>query len=101
LSHEAQRELTLNGSFSARPSVYADPAIKGHLLQHKWTYPRLAAGAVPVPMVPEADRIAALMARELSRAASGELQPKAALDRIAVEIARMLAGKAKLRYPPR
>jgi ABC-type glycerol-3-phosphate transport system substrate-binding protein len=101
LSHEAQRELTLNGGFSARPSVYADPAIKGHLLQHKWTYPRLAAGAVPVPMVPEADRIAALMARELSRAASGELQPKAALDRIAVEIARMLAGKAKLRYPPR
>ena len=101
LSHDAQREMTLNGAFSARPPVYADPAIKGHLLQHKWNYPRLAAGAVPVPMVAEADRIAVLMARELSRAASGELQPKAALDRIAVDISRMLAGKAKLRYAPR
>src|SRR5262245_29856502 len=101
LSHDAQREVTLNGGFSARPSVYNDPAIKGHLLQHKWSYPRRAAGAVPVPMVAEADRIAAVMARELSRAAAGELQPGAALDRIAVEISRMLAGKAKLRYPPR
>ena len=100
LSHDAQREMTLNGGFSARPSVYDDPAIKGHLLQHKWNYPRLAAGAVPVPMVAEADRIAALMTRELARATSGELQPKATLDRIAVEISRMLAGKAKLRYKP-
>ena len=101
LSHDAQREMTLNGGFSARPSVYNDPAIKGHLLQHKWSYPRLADGAVPVPMVAEADRIAALMSRELSRAAGGELQPKAALDRIAMEISRMLAGKAKLRYAVR
>jgi ABC-type glycerol-3-phosphate transport system substrate-binding protein len=100
VSHDVQRELTLSGGFSGRPSVYDDPAVKGHLLQHKWRYPRLVSKVAPVPSIPETDRIATLMSAELSRAAAGERAPEAALDRIAVQLEKLLAGKARLRFPP-
>jgi multiple sugar transport system substrate-binding protein len=101
VSHDVQRELTLGGGFSARPSVYEDPAVKGHLLQHKWRYPHLVSEVAPVPSIPETDLIATLMSNELSKAVAGQRAPKAALDRIAAQIQRLLAGKATLRFPPK
>jgi ABC-type glycerol-3-phosphate transport system substrate-binding protein len=101
VSHDVQRALTLSGGFSARPSVYEDHAVKNHLLQHKWSYPRLVSAVAPVPSIPETNRIVTLMSAELSKAAAGQRSPQATLDRIAVQLQELLAGKATLRFPPR
>jgi multiple sugar transport system substrate-binding protein len=101
VSHAVQRELTLLGAFSARRSVYEDPAVKGHLLQHKWSYPRLVSAVAPVPTIPETQRIATLMSTELSRAVAGDSPPKAVLDGVAAQLQQLLAGKATPRFRPR
>lgn len=93
LSHDTQRDLTLRGGFSARPSVYADRAVERHLLRHKWTYPRLVTSVVGVPTIPEAEDILQLMARELADVVGGRRPPAPALDRIAAQVAERLKGK--------
>jgi multiple sugar transport system substrate-binding protein len=101
LAHEVQLALTLNGGFSARPSVYADQAVQRARRLYMWMFPNLIDGAVPTMMIPEADRIAQAMSAELSRVVRGETGPKAGLDRIARRLEQILGGKAKLRHPPR
>jgi ABC-type glycerol-3-phosphate transport system substrate-binding protein len=101
LTHDVQLALTLNGGFSARPSVYKDQAVKRALRLHMWMFPNLIEGAVPTMMIPEADQIARAMSAELSRVVRGEIAPKAGLDRMARQLEKMLGGKARLRYPPK
>jgi ABC-type glycerol-3-phosphate transport system substrate-binding protein len=101
LTHEVQLTLTLNGGFSARPSVYQDPVIKRALRLHMWMFPHLIEGAAPALMIPEADQIAQAMPAELSRIVRAEIAPKAGLDLMARRLERILGGRAKLRYPPR
>jgi ABC-type glycerol-3-phosphate transport system substrate-binding protein len=100
ITHEVQLALTLNGGFSARPSVYKDPAITAARRLHMWMFPNLIEGAVPAMMIPEADRIAQVMSAGLSRVVRGEIAPRAGLDRIARRLEQVLKGRAKLRYPP-
>jgi multiple sugar transport system substrate-binding protein len=100
LTHDVQLTLTLNGGFSARPSVYQDPAIKRALRLYMLMFPNLIEGAVPALMIPEADQIAPAMSAELSRVIRAEIAPKAGLDLMARRLERILEGKAKLRYPP-
>lgn len=94
LSHDTQRDLVLDGGFSGQPSVYADRAVAGHLLRHKWTYPRLVTKVVAVPTIPESDDIAQAMTSELAAVVAGRRPPAPALDRIAARVAELLKGKA-------
>ena len=100
MTQEIQLALTLNGGFSARPSVYQDPAVRRALRLHMWMFPNLIEGAVPVMMIPEADKVAQAMSAELSRIVRAEIAPKVGLDRMARRLGQVLKGKAKLRYPP-
>jgi ABC-type glycerol-3-phosphate transport system substrate-binding protein len=100
LAHDVQLTLTLNGGFSARPSVYEDQAIKRARRLHMWMFPNLIEGAIPAMMIPEAGRIADTMSAALSRIVQGEVAPKPGLDRLALQLAKILEGKARLRYPP-
>jgi multiple sugar transport system substrate-binding protein len=51
LTHQVQLAQTLNGGFSARPSVYQDPAVKRARRLHMWMFPNLIGGAVPATMI--------------------------------------------------
>ena len=100
LSQEIQAAVTSSGGFSPRRSVYEDAMLKQPGRLHTRMFPRLIEGAVSPPMIPEADEIARLMATGLAPVVRGEVAPKPALDSIARQLERLLAGKAKLRYPP-
>ena len=100
MTHQVQLSQTLNGGFSARPSVYEDRAFKGTRRLHMWMFPHLIEGAVPTTMIPEAEEIARLMSAELSGVVRGDIAPKAGLDRMARRLEQALKGKARLRYPP-
>jgi multiple sugar transport system substrate-binding protein len=100
LGHEAQLSQTMSGGLSARPSVYEDESVKRNGRLYTRMFPYLIAGAVSPPTIPEADEIARLMSGELARVVRGELAAKTALDSIARQLERLLAGKAKLRRRP-
>ena len=101
LSHEIQAAVTSSGGFSARRSVYEDAVLKQPGRLPTRMFPHLIEGAVSPPMIPEADEIARLMSTELAQVVRGEVAPKRALDLIAQRLERLLAGKARLRHPPR
>lgn len=100
-SADVQRDYTRQGGFSARPSAYPDPRVERQVLFHTWAYPGLVTQVVAIPSIPETSEIAALMSAELSRMVAGRTAPRTALDRMAVAIHQALAGRAKLRFPPR
>jgi multiple sugar transport system substrate-binding protein len=97
LSHEAQVAQTLTGAMSPRLSTYDDPRVRA--FAHMRSLREFVTAVVSEPAIPEADQIADVMVLELSRIVAGKTKSKAGLDRIAVKLARLLEGKAKLRYP--
>lgn len=109
-SHDAQVAQILNGGLSVRPSSFNDPRVtalpkarQSSPYMQIWMFPKLAAPArlVPAPRIVEADQIAEAMSSTLSQVLAGAVAPKNGLDDIAAKLARILKGRAKLRYPTR
>jgi multiple sugar transport system substrate-binding protein len=99
MSSQLQTEQTLEGSGSLRQSVYENPEVK------KLPYTAAFLASIPVakakPIVPEADETIAAMEVRVSEIVSGQSPAQAGLDKLALDLQRVLGGKAKLRYPPR
>jgi len=109
-SHDAQVTQILNGGLSVRPSSFNDPRVtalpktrQSSPYMQIWMVPKLAAPdrLVSAPRIVEADQIAEAMSSTLSQVLAGAVTPKSGLDDIAMRLAQILKGRAKLRYPPR
>jgi multiple sugar transport system substrate-binding protein len=97
MAPEQQLEQHLNGGASARPDVYANPAVQ------KISYSRASmdtnAVARPKPTIPASPQLTEILVRELSLALAGAKSAKQALDTAAVEMSRLLGSCAPLEYP--
>lgn len=97
MSEPVQVEQTLRGSSSVRKSTYDDPVIK------KLPYTRAFLASVPIakpkPTVPESDPMTEAAERHIFEILSGWNSPQQGLDALAIDLQRILGGKARLRYP--
>ena len=88
---------TLRGSSSIRKATYDDAAVA------KLPYTPAFLASVPIakpkPTVPESDAMTQAAVRRLSEIVSGQTSAQQGLDALAVEMQRILKGKARLRYP--
>jgi len=94
---DRQVEQHLNGGASALLATYQDPKVLA-LTYTKASLDTMAV-AIPKPTIPEGPEMTEILTRELSLALSNQKSPKAALDQAAVEMARLLSGRARLRFP--
>ncbi len=97
MGFERQQVQHVNGGASARPDVYADPAVKA--LSYSKASMETNAVAKPKPTIPEAPQIAEILVRELSLALTDKKTTKAALDTAAAEISKLLGACAPMKYP--
>lgn len=97
MSAKVQVAQTLKGGGSLRKSTYDDINVQ----QLPYTPTFLAA--VPVaegkPTIPESAQMTDLMVTRVSEIVSGKSTPKAGLDRLALDLKSILAGKCQLRFP--
>jgi multiple sugar transport system substrate-binding protein len=97
MDFEQQLEQHLNGGASARPDVYADPAVQ------KLAYAKASMDtnevAIPKPTIPESPQITDILVRELSSFLAGDRSAQAALDAAALEMHDLLGECAPLQYP--
>jgi multiple sugar transport system substrate-binding protein len=97
MSRQVQIQQTLHGSGSARTSTYDDSEVK------KIPYASTFVASVPVakekPTIPEESGMAEAMESHLSEIVSGKVSPQAGLNHLALDLQRILGGRARLRYP--
>jgi multiple sugar transport system substrate-binding protein len=97
MTDRVQVQQTLKGGASVRTSVYEDPGVKA--IPYTSTFLKGAPVAVAKPSIPEATQIERAAERRLSEILVGQETPQAGLDSLALDIQRLLGGKAKLQYP--
>jgi multiple sugar transport system substrate-binding protein len=97
LSNQMQVQQALKGSGSLRISTYDDPAVKA--IPYTPTFLASVPIAIAKPTIPEASKIADATAQRISDILIGKDSPQAGLDKLALDIQKLLGGKAKLRYP--
>ena len=109
-SHDAQVSQILNGGLSTRPSSFGDPRVsalpkvrQSAPFMQIWTFPTLvrADQHVPTPRIAESDLLVEAISSRLAQILGGVVTPKVGLDDAAVDLARILEGRAALRFPPR
>jgi len=97
MEFQQQLEQHLNGGASARPDVYADPAVQ------KLAYAEASMAtnevAIPKPTIPESPQLTDILVRELSSYLAGAKDAQAALDAAATEMHALLGECAPLEYP--
>jgi multiple sugar transport system substrate-binding protein len=97
LSNQMQIQQALKGSGSLRISAYGDPAVKA--IPYTSTFLASVPIAIAKPTIPEASKIADATAQRISDILTGKDSPQTGLDKLALDIQKLLGGKAKLRYP--
>lgn len=97
MSTQVQVQQALKGSASLRRSTYDDPAVKA--LPYTPTFLASVPIAVGKPTIPESTRIADATSQRISSILIGKDSPQAGLDKLALDIQKILGGKARLRYP--
>lgn len=97
MEFQQQLQQHLNGGASARPDVYADPAVQ----QLAYAKASMATNEVAIakPTIPESPHITDILVRELSSYLAGDKDAKAALDVAANEMHELLGECAPLEYP--
>lgn len=95
---EVQLQMHLEGNVSPRKSTYEDPRVR--TMNPTRAILESLSCMTPKPTIPEADAIQDIITRKLQSALKGELAPKVALEKAAVEIEERLKGRARLRFPP-
>ena len=94
---DQQLRQHLNGGASARPDVYADPAVQ--TLAYAAASMATNEVAIAKPTIPESPQLTDILVRELSSYLAGDKSAKAALDTSAQEMHDLLGECAPLRYP--
>jgi multiple sugar transport system substrate-binding protein len=97
MSAEVQIQQTLRGGASARRSTYDDARVKE--IPYTSTFLASVPVAKPKPTIPESAEITESMQRRIFEIVSGNSSPKHALDRLALDLQRILGNKVQLRYP--
>ncbi len=97
LSNQMQVQQALKGNGSLRISTYDDPAVKA--IPYTPTFLASVPIAIAKPTIPEASKIADATAQRISDILTGKDSPQSGLDKLALDIQKLLGGKAKLRYP--
>ena len=97
LSNQMQVQQALKGSGSLRISTYDDPAVKA--IPYTPMFLASIPIAVPKPTIPEASKIAEVTAQRVSDILTGKDSPQDGLDKLALDIQKLLGDKVKLRYP--
>jgi len=97
MSEPVQVQQTLQGGSSALRSTYANTEVKA------LPYTSAFLASIPVgiskPTVPESDEMTQAAVRHLADIVSGSISAREGLDQLALDLQRILGGKAKLRYP--
>jgi multiple sugar transport system substrate-binding protein len=97
LSNQMQIQQTLKGGDSLRASTYDDPAVKA--IPYTPAFLASIPIAIAKPTIPEATKIADATAQHISDILTGKDSPQDGLNKLALDIQKLLGGKAKLRYP--
>jgi ABC-type glycerol-3-phosphate transport system substrate-binding protein len=92
-----QIQQTLKGGDSLRASTYDDPAVK--TIPYTPAFIASIPIAIAKPTIPEATKIADATAQHISDILTGKDSPQDGLNKLALDIQKLLGGKAKLRYP--
>jgi len=97
MSAQVQLQQTLNGSTSIRESVYEDSRVK------EQPYTAVFLASIPVarekPTIPESSQMTEAEERRLSEIVTGKESPRSGLDKLALDLKKILGSKAKVRYP--
>jgi len=97
MSDSVQVRLALEGTGLLRKSVYENAAVK------KLPYASTFVASIPLarekPTIPESDEMMSAMQRHVFEIVSGQASAQAGLDTLALDLQRILGGKARLRYP--
>ncbi|HEX3738108.1 MAG TPA: extracellular solute-binding protein [Terriglobales bacterium] len=96
-SQRVQVAQTLRGSSSIRKATYHDPDVAK--LPYTAAFLASLPIAKPKATVPESDAMTQAAVRHLSEIVSGKTSAQQGLDALAVEMQRILNGKARLHYP--
>ena len=96
MSPRVQVQQTLHGSSSVRKSTYDDSAVIA--LPYTSSFMSSVPVAKPKPTIPESAEMIEAMERHLSEIVSGRTSAQAGLDGLALDLQRILGGKARLRY---
>jgi multiple sugar transport system substrate-binding protein len=97
MSDQIQVAQTLRGSSSVRKSTYEAQPVQN--LPFTSVFLASVPIAKPKPTVPESDQMTQAAVRRLSEIVSGRCSAQQGLDQLALDLERILAGKARLRYP--
>jgi multiple sugar transport system substrate-binding protein len=97
MSTQVQIEQTLRGSASARMSTYDDPRVKN--IPYASTFVAGVPVAKEKPTIPEESEMVEVMENHLSEIVSRKVSPQAGLNDMALDLERILGGKARLHYP--
>lgn len=97
MSQKVQVAQTLKGSSSVRKTTYDDPQVAR--LPYSSVFLASIPYGIPKPTVPESDQMTQAMVRGLSAIVSGRIPVERGLNMMALDIQRLLGGKARLRYP--
>ena len=97
MSAPVQIQQTLMGSDSVRQSTYEDPRVK------EIPYTQTFLASVPVakgkPTIPEASQMTEASELRLSEIVTGKESPQSGLDKLALDLQKILGSKARMRYP--
>jgi multiple sugar transport system substrate-binding protein len=97
MSERVQVAQTLHGSSSVRKSTYEDQAVQN--LPFTSVFLASVPIAKPKPTVPESDEMTQAAVNRLSEIVNHRCSAQQGLDQLALDLERILAGKARLRYP--
>jgi len=96
MSVQVQVQQTLHGSSSVRKSTCDNPAVMA--LPYTVAFVSSVPVAKPKPTVPESAEMTEAMEGHLSDIVGGRTSAQAGLDGLALDLQRILGGKARLRY---
>ena len=91
-----QKQIALDGGFPNLTSVYEDPDLTS--LPYWEASKEVYAISSTRPRIPEWSEMSAELSLQLSNTLSGKAEPKAALDAVAKEWAKILDGKLPVTY---
>jgi len=97
LSPEVQIAETFQGGTSPTKATYEDARVRS--LPFVSSFLASIPLAIPKPTVPESGQITEVMQKGLSEIVTRKRSPREGLDILALEVQRILGGKARLRYP--
>lgn len=97
MSDPLQVQQTLDGSSSIRKSVYEDSRVNNK------PYTSAFLASVPIakekPTIPESPQMTEAAERRLAEIVTGKESPQSGLDKLALDLQKILGSKVKLRYP--